>query len=168
MTVYELLELVDKNPFLLFYYAFSMLLSVLLGRFFLVKMGHPKVWNYFFALLFYVMSVFGLFSIIVFMYDLLTRHLTLSAFEMLIPLGTLILSILIIYKRVDIVLITGFQNLKVFLSTLFLILLICFAADYFGLIPFSDWPIYLFFLFLIAVVIAIRFLIFRIKSAQQV
>lgn len=168
MTVLELLKLVEAHPFILLYYSFSMLLSIVLGRFFLIKLGQPKVWNYFFALLIYVMSVFGIFSVIIFFYQLLTFQLAISLLEILIPFGTMLIAIGLIRRRVDVSLLTGFQNFRVFLITLFLMLLTCFAVDYFGWWKISNWPVYLFLLFLIIVTIIIRQLLFRRKVIRQV
>ena len=168
MTVMEFLKLVENHPFILLYYSFSMLLSIVLGRFFLIKLGQPNIWNYFFALLIYVMSVFGIFSVIIFFYQLLTFQMAISLLEILIPFGTMLIAIWIIRRRVDISLLTGFQDFRVFLVALFLMLLTCFAVDFFGWWLISEWPVYLFFLFLIIVTIIIRQILFQRKVIRKV
>lgn len=168
MTVSELLRLVESHPFILQYYAFSMLLSIVLGRFFLIKLGQPKIWNYFFALLIYVMSAFGIYSLIVFCYQLLTFELNISLVEILIPFGTMLVCTWIIRGVVNISLLTGFHDYRVFLATLFLMLLACFVVDYVGWLLFSKWPVYLFFLFLILMTFLIQLVFIQRNVIQKV
>ena len=167
MTVSELLRLVESHPFILLYYAFSMLLSILLGRFFLIKLGQPKIWNYFFALLIYVMSAFGIFSLIIFCYQLLTFELDISLVEILIPFGTMLVCTWIIRRLVNISLLTGFRDFRVFFVTLFLMLLACFVVDYVGWLLFSKWPVYLFFLFLILMTFLIHLVLIQRNIIQK-
>lgn len=168
MTVSELLRLVENHPFILLYYAFSMLLSIVLGRFFLIKLGQPKIWNYFFALLIYVMSAFGIFSLIIFCYQLLTFELDISLVEILIPFGTMLVCTWIIRRLVNISLLTGFHDFRVFFVTLFLMLLACFVVDYVGWLLFSKWPVYLFFLFLILMTFLIHLVLIQRNVIQKV
>lgn len=168
MTVSELLRLVESHPFILQYYAFSMLLSIVLGRFFLIKLGQPKIWNYFFALLIYVMSAFGIYSLIIFCYQLLTFELNISLVEILIPFGTMLVCTWIIRGVVNISLLTGFHDYRVFLATLFLMLLACFVVDYVGWLLFSKWPVYLFFLFLILMTFLIHLVFIQRNVIQKV
>ena len=159
MTVFELLQLVGKHTFFLYYYAFSMLLSILLGQFFLSKTGQQGVWNYFFSLLIYVMGVFGVFSIILFFFQLFTSRLAISLVEILIPFLTMVIGIMIIRRRVNVWLVTGFGSFQVYIFIQFLIVLTCFLLDHYGLVSFSQWPVYLLFLLLVALTIIVQVIV---------
>ncbi len=156
MTIIEFLTLVEHHTFLVHYYAFSMLFSILLGRLFLSRMGHPRIWNYFFSLLLYMMSVLGVFSAIMFFYKLVDGLPGLPSYEILVPFFTMVVGILLIQKRVNISLLTGFGHAWAFFVVLFLIILTCILIDNAGWLSFSDWPVYFFLLFLIGVTLIIQ------------
>ncbi|MBY5959448.1 hypothetical protein KUV50_14955 [Membranicola marinus] len=156
MTLHEFLTLVDHHSFIIFYYGFSMLFSVLLGLLFLHKMGHPKVWNYFFSFLLYMMSVLGMFSLIMAFYQWITSALVTSAVVILIPFVTMVIGLVLIYNRVDITLLTGFGNGRIFFAVLFFILITGFWLDQAGWVSFSTWPVYLVLLFFIGMTLVVR------------
>ncbi len=161
MTITEFLKLVELHPFIIYYYAFSMIMSIVLGRFFLSRMGHPRIWNYFFSLLLYMMSVIGMFSLIVFFYQVYTHALIISLIDILIPFFTMIVAILLIRKRVNIPLVTGFGYSWAFFVVLFAMLLLFFLVNYLGLMSFSQWPIYLFLLFLVGITLVTQLVVHR-------
>lgn len=156
MTIIDFLNLVEQHSFIVLYYSFSMLFSVFLGRLFLSRMGHPRIWNYFFSLLLYMMSVLGLFSLIMFFYQWFTGALTMSIWVVLVPFLTMVAGILLIYNRVNISLLTGFGSSQTFFAVLFLIILSSFLIDYGGWVSLSEWPVYLVFLFLIGITLIIQ------------
>lgn len=163
MTIIEFFKLVEHHPFIIYYYAFSMIMSIVLGRFFLSRMGHPRIWNYFFSILLYMMSVAGMFSLIVFFYQIYTDVLDISLMDILTPFLTMILAILLIRKRVNIPLVTGFGYSWVFFVALFFILLLFFIVNLLGWMTFSHWPVYLFLLFLVGITFIAQLVIHRMR-----
>jgi len=161
MTIIEFLKIVEFYPFIIYYYAFSMILSIVLGRFFLSRMGHPRIWNYFFSLLLYMVSVVGLFSLIVFFYQVFTHALAISVWDILTPFFTMIIAILLIRKRVNIPLVSGFGYSWAFFIVLFVILLLFFLLDYISWMSFSKWPVYLFLLFLVGITMIVQLVVRR-------
>lgn len=156
MTVLEFLKLVEKHPFIIVYYAFSMILSILLGRLFLEKLGHPRIWNYFFSLLLYVLCVLGLISLILFFFHFTFHPLKILPFYLLIPFITMIVSLWLIYRRVNMDLLSGFHRFWIFLFVLLWVLIACVLIDYTGWIKISNWPVYLFLLFLVFITVVIQ------------
>ena len=156
MTINEFLTLIGPHPFILYYYAFSMILSIVMGRYFLSRMGHPRIWNYFFSLLLYVMSVLGMFSLILFAYQWITNSFVIAQVEVLIPFLTMIVALWLIRSRVNVSLLTGFGSYKAFYIVLFSIALCTFLLDETGLLFIFDWPLYLFMLFLVVITLVIQ------------
>lgn len=156
MTVIEFLTLIELHPFILYYYAFSMMLSIILGHFFLSRMGHPGIWNYFFSFLLYMMSVIGMVSVIVFGFQLISGDFTLPWYEVLIPFFTMMMAIIIIRNQVNISLLTGFGHSRAFFGGLFLLLFLLFVAHNLGWWSVLSWPLYLFLLLLVVITLILR------------
>src|SRR5690625_7692192 len=119
MAVIDFLHFVEMNPILLYYYAFSMLLSVSLGSLFLRYLGEQRIWIYFFSVLIYVMSVFGIFSLVVTFYQLRWRDLQMYLIEMLIPFFTMLIAVSVLGRIVNLAMFTGYNLVCVYYLWLF-------------------------------------------------
>lgn len=155
----EFLRIVEQNPFLLYYYAFSLIISILLGRLFLIGMGHQRLWNYFFSILLFLMSVIGMFSLVMMFYQLFTGALTLSLYDIGVPFAAMIISIWLIRKKVSIPMLTGLNHGLAFFGMLFVLILTLFLLDYNMKWMVSGLPVSLFLLLLIGLTILLQFLV---------
>lgn len=161
MTINEFIALVEQHPFILYYYGFSMILSIVLGRFFLSRMGYVRIWNYFFSFLLYVMTVVGMYSLILFAFRWMTDSFRIDPAEVLIPFLTMLIALFLIRNKVNISLLTGFGNFFSFYIVLFFISLGTFILDYTCLVLFFDWSIFLFLLFFMMMTMGMQRLMYH-------
>lgn len=97
-----------------------------------------------------------MFSLIMAFYQWITSALVTSAVVILIPFVTMVIGLVLIYNRVDITLLTGFGNGRIFFAVLFFILITGFWLDQAGWVSFSTWPVYLVLLFFIGMTLVVR------------
>jgi|GEM_PF-6487766 len=141
MAVIDFLHFVEMNPILLYYYAFSMLLSVSLGSLFLRYLGEQRIWNYFFSVLIHVMSVFGIFSLVVTFYQLRWRDSQMNLIEMLIPFFTMVIAVPVLGRRVNLAMITGYKNVWVYYIWAFVLIAGLFFFDRLSWIQIAHWSL---------------------------
>lgn len=163
MPVIDFLRFVEINPILLYYYAFSTLLSVLLGSLFLRYLGQPRIWNYFFSVLVHVLSVFGVFSIVVTLYELYLRESGMNPFEMLIPFFTMLIAVFILSKRVDLAMITGYKRIGSYYIGVFVLISGMFLLDRLQWISIAQWSLS----WVLVIVLVLLFLFQRVARWME-
>lgn len=162
MAVIDFLRFVEINPVLLYFYAFSMLLSGVLGSLFLRHLGQPGIWNYFFSALVHIVSVFGIFSIVVTVYQLYMQNSLMHPFEMLIPFFTMLIALTVLSKRVDLAVITGYRRIWSYYVRILILIIVMLVLDRLHFPEISRWPLS----WVLVIVLVLLFLLQRISKGR--
>ena len=115
MTLQQLFDLISGNPaYILFYFAiipFAALLANLLGK----GEGHLSPWKFLYAILIFAVCIPGIFAVTLSVYFFLFEKrsiLDTDVYIQLLPILSMILTLLIIKRNVDFDAIPGFDKLS--------------------------------------------------------
>jgi len=160
MTLQQLLEYIGQHPaWVIFFFCIIPFAAFLWGV--LAKgEGHLPPWNYLYSAMIYLVAVPGIFAITLFIYQFLFENqsiLDTRIFTQIIPVISMIVTILIIRKNVDLKEVPGFDKLSGLIIVITATLGIMWFIDRTRILVFSylriEWVILIF----IALLLIIRF-----------
>jgi hypothetical protein len=115
MTLRELFEYIGQNPnYVIFYFALIPF-AALLGSFLDGDRGHTSPWKYIYSALIYLVCIPGLFVLTLNVYLFLFEKGSVMNFDLilqLLPIISMILTLLVIRNNMDMKLIPGFHKLS--------------------------------------------------------
>ena len=159
MTLFELFELCADNPSLILGYflliPFTAFLALILGR----HEGHLSPWKYLYSILVYLVSIPGLFAVILNIYLFLFERrpiLETDVYSQILPIFSMVGTLLLIKANVDLDKIPGFDKLTAFLMIVSMVMGIMWILDKTHIIAFTYIPFYYVILILIALIAMIR------------
>lgn len=159
MTLFELFELFADNPSLILGYflliPFTAFLALILGR----QEGHLSPWKYLYSILVYLVSIPGLFAVILNIYLFLFERrpiLETDVYSQILPIFSMVGTLLLIKANVDLDKIPGFDKLTAFLMIVSIVMGIMWILDKTHIIAFTYIPFYYVILILIALIAMIR------------
>jgi hypothetical protein len=167
MTLQECFDILSANPaIIVFYYCAVPLTAILAGELDRGE-GHLSPWKYLYSTLVYLATVPGIFAVTLIIYLFLFEHMSIMEFDIytqLLPIVSMIVTLWIVKKNVELDLIPGFDKL----STLMFIILIIFMAMWIlnkmRFVVFSHLPIYWVVIIFIVIMIALRYGIRRLSN----
>jgi len=115
MTLQDLFSLVAENPkYVVFYFAILPVAALLAGWLDNDR-GHAPPWSFIYSLIIYLVSVPGLFALTLNVYQFLferTKVMQMDLILQVLPIVSMILTLLIIRRNVDLDYIPGFHKLS--------------------------------------------------------
>jgi len=159
MTLLELFELLGDNPSIILGYfllvPFTAFLAYLLGK----DEGHMSPWKYLYSVLVYMVSIPGLFAVILNIYLFLFERrpiLETDVYSQILPIFSMVGTLLLIKANVDLDRVPGFDKLTAFLMIVTIIMGIMWILDRTHIIAITFIPFYYVILILLALVAMIR------------
>ena len=160
MTLKEFFDLLTANPaYVIFYFSiipFAALLAGWLGK----GEGHIAPWKYLYTTLIYLICVPGIFAITVSVYQFLFERRSIweaDVFTQVLPIISMILTLQIIRRNVDLAYIPGFDRLGGLVAIITAALAIMWLIDRLRIIAFTFIRFEFVILFLVGLIIIIRF-----------
>lgn len=159
MTLLELFELLGDNPAIIIGYfllvPFTALLAYLLGK----DEGHLSPWKYLYSVLVYLVSIPGLFAVILNIYLFLFERrpiLETDVYSQILPIFSMVGTLLLIKANVDLDKVPGFDKLTAFLMIVSIVMCLMWILDRTHIIAITFIPFYYVILILLAMVAMIR------------
>ena len=159
MTLQEAFERVSEQPaYTIFYFTlipFTALLAGWLER----EEGHLSPWKYLYSTLLYAVSIPGIFAITLNIYLFLFERRSImetNLYTQVLPFLSMIATILIIRKNVDLDLIPGFDKLSGLVMMISAALAIMWFVDRTRIIVFSYLPFHVVIIIFLALLVVIR------------
>lgn len=140
MTLGELLQYLSAHPLILLMYFTAIPLIALIAGYFDDERGHLAPWNYTYAVLIYAVSVPGIFALTLDLYVFLFEKRSLLQVDVLtqiLPVASMILTLLIIRRNVDLDFIPGFDRLSGLMLIIAGAMIIMWGVDRVRLVVFS-------------------------------
>ncbi len=160
MTLRAFFDLVAENPFYLLVFflllPFTAILAGWLGR----EEGHLSPWKYLYSFLVYAVSVPGIFALTLNIYLFLFERQSiwdLNLYTQVLPVVSMIATLLIIKKNVSLDAVPGFDRLSGLLIVIFVALCILWFIDRTRILVFSYLPVSQAFLIFLALLFALMF-----------
>ena len=160
MTLQELIDVLSANPvYVLFYFLiipFAAFLAGILGK----NEGHLVPWNYMYSALIYLVSIPGIFVFMLNIYLFLFESRSImetDLFTQVLPIASMILTLWLIKRNVDLDIIPGFDKLSGLITMISAILAIMWIVDRTRILVFSYIRIEIVLLIFVVLLILVRF-----------
>ena len=132
MTLGDFLRICGENPALLLFYVVALPLTALLALLFARGEGHLAPWKYLYSALVYLACIPGIFAITLSLYLFLFEDrsiLDTNIYTQILPVLSMILTLLLIRKNVSLDVVPGFGKLSGLLMILFAVIVILWILD---------------------------------------
>lgn len=132
MTLQDFFDILAANPSILLFYFTAVPLTTLLANLFSPGQGHVTPWKELYSILLYLASVPGIFALTLSAYFFLFEQRSLletDVFVQIMPLLSMILTIYLIKRHVDLDLIPGFDRLSGLFWMIFAIIMLLWLVD---------------------------------------
>ncbi len=140
MTLQELFNIIADHPqYVLFYFAIVPLAALILGSVSRGE-GHLSPWKYVYAVLIYLASVPGIFAVTLDVYFFLFERQSImntDIYTQILPVVSMIATLLIIRRNVDLAWIPGFDKLSGLITMITATMIIMWFIDKTRLVVFS-------------------------------
>lgn len=160
MTLEDIFNLVAQNPkYVIFYFAILPVATLLAGLLDNDR-GHTLPWNYIYSLLIYLAVVPGLFALTLNIYQFLFEKVSIMNMDLILqvlPIVSMVFTLLIIRRNVDLDYIPGFEKLSGLLMIITAVLGLMWLADRTRIVAFMylRWELVL--LIFVGLLLLIRF-----------
>lgn len=159
MTLGEFFEIVSGNPSILIFYFIAVPLTALLAWIFGKGQGHLSPWKYLYTVLIYLACVPGIFSVTLNVYHFLFERQSIydsNIYTQILPILSMILTIVLIRKNIDLDLIPGFGRLSSLMLLIAIVLTIMWIIDRTYFLSITIIPFTYVLLMLVAIFIILR------------
>ncbi len=132
MTLQEFFDLLNNNTLVVFTFIICVPLTALLANYLSGKSAASAPWKYLYSGLIYLAAIPGIFVVTLLAYLFLFERVNvmeLDIFIHILPIFTMIATLMIIRKKVNLDLIPGFGKLSGLLSMILVVLLILWILD---------------------------------------
>ena len=160
MTLQDLFDYLSANPFFIFAYFLGIPLTALIAGWLGKGEGHISPWKYLYACLIYLICVPGIFAITLNVYLFLFESgsiLQTNLITQILPIASMILTLWLIRRNVDLDNIPGFDKLSGLVMMISAVLIIMWIIDRTHILIFSSLKIQYLLGAFIALLIMIRF-----------
>lgn len=166
MTLQDCLNLLAANPAIVLFYFSAIPLSAILAGELDRGEGHTSPWRFLYSILIYLVSIPGLFALVLTLYLLIFEGqsiLAIDIYTQIVPIVSLLITLYVIRRNVDLDYIPGFDKLSGFLWIIFALMIMFWVIDKTRIVAISRFPfLYLVILFL-GLVIAVLYGIRKMK-----
>ncbi len=132
MTLQEFFDVCANNPSIILFYFIAVPLTAFLAGVLGKKEGHLSPWKYLYSTLIYLAAVPGIFGITLSVYLFLFERQSImdtNIYTQIIPVISMILTLFLIRKNVDLDLIPGFEKLSGLLVIIAIVLSLMWILD---------------------------------------
>jgi hypothetical protein len=159
MTLQELFDILGDNPVIILFYFAAVPLTAILTGVFSRDEGHISPWKYVYCALIYLACIPGIFSITLNVYFFLFERISVlqaNIYTQILPIVSMIASLLIINKNVDLNAVPGFDRLSGLIVLITSLITAMWILDKTRIVIFSFLPFYVVLIILIGLLIVIR------------
>lgn len=160
MTFGDFLNHINTNPYYIVFYFLAIPIAALLINFVSKGEGHESPWCAIYSGLIYMVTIPGIFSILLNVYHMLFEKQSIydaNIISQVLPILSMMLTLFIIKKNAEFSEIPGFGKMTSFLGTVTAVMLILFLLNKTRLIAFTYVKFQYIILMLIGLFIIIRF-----------
>ncbi|MFT5164900.1 MAG: hypothetical protein ACI8P3_000123 [Saprospiraceae bacterium] len=162
MTLRELFELIGNNPAYVIGFFLFIPICALIAGFMGKNEGHLSPWKYFYSTLVYMVCIPGIFAITLNIYMFLFdrgKALDTDIYFQILPIISMIITLLIIRNNVNLEKIPGFKNVSGLLVMIFAVFALMWGLDRTRIfvIAFVNIPFYFLGLIFIGLLLIVRF-----------
>ncbi len=160
MTFGDFLSLLNTNPYYIVFYFLVIPIAALLINLVAKGEGHMSPWCGIYSGLIYMVTVPGIFSILLNVYHMLFEKQSIydaNIISQILPIVSMFVTLYIIRRNVDFKQIPGFGRMTSFLGTVTAVMLILFILNKTHLIAFTYIKFHYILLMLVAMFVIIRF-----------
>lgn len=159
MTLGEFFDILSANPAIIIFYFTAVPLTALLASLFSKGEGHLSPWRELFSVLLYLAAVPGIFGLMLSIYLFLFERQSLldtNIFTQILPILSMILTIYLIKRHVNLDHIPGFDRLNGLFFMVFAILLLLWLMDRTHIFAIVSLPFYAVLLIIIVLIVVAR------------
>jgi hypothetical protein len=160
MTLQDFFDLIYGNPLLVLWYFIAIAFTAFLAGLFAKGEGHLAPWKYLYSALVYLVSIPGIFAVALNFYLFLFERRSIMEMDLLVqvlPIVAMIFILWLIRRNVDLDYVPGFDKLGGLITMIFASLAILWIIDRTRLLIFTSIRIQYVLLFLVGLIIALRF-----------
>ncbi len=162
MTLQELFDAIGNNPSYVIGFYLLIIISAFLGGFMGKNEGHLSPWKYFYSALVYLVCIPGIFAISLNIYMFLFdrgKVLETDVLMQILPVLSMIVTLLIIKNNVALDQIPGFKNVSGLMIMIFAVFALMWGLDRTRIfvVAFVNIPFYFIALIFIGLLLAVRF-----------
>lgn len=165
MTLGEFFNVLSDNPAIIVFYFVAVPLTALLALFLGRGHGHLSPWKYLYATLVYLACVPGIFALSLSFYLFLFEHRSImdtNIYTQILPLISMVLTIWLIRRNVDLDLVPGFGKLSGLIILILVILTVMWVLDRTRIFALTYFPLVYALLILVALFVLARFALRKI------
>lgn len=160
MTLKEFFDLLGDNPFYILSYFLLIPITALIAGFMGKDEGHFSPWKYLYSTLIYMVCIPGIFAITLNVYKFLFERgsiMELNVYTQILPIFSMIITLLLIRKNVELNRIPGFGNLAGLVTMVLVLFTVMWFLEHTRIYIFSRMPIGYFFAMLIVLLLIFRY-----------
>lgn len=159
MTLAEFFEWIGERPGLILSYFIAIPVVALLAGLFNKGEGHLSPWKYLFSVLIYLVAIPGIFAVTLSVYMFLFERRSImdtNMYTQVLPIFSMIVTILIIKREVDLDLVPGFDKISGLLLIIASVMTLMWIIDKTHIYSITFMPFYAVILILLAGFVVIR------------
>jgi len=159
MTLGEFFEWSGDHPGLLIGYFILIPLIALLALFFSKDEGYKSPWKYLYAVLIYLVCLPGIFAVTLSVYLFLFERRSIfdtNLFTQVLPILSMIFTIILIKKQVDLDVVPGFGKLSGLITVISILMIIMWIIDKTHIYSITIMPFYV-----VVIILVVGFLLIR-------
>lgn len=160
MTLGQFFELCGENPAFMIGFFTLIPLIALLALVFSKGQGHLSPWKYLFSVLIYGVCIPGIFAVTLSVYLFLFERRSImdtNVYTQILPILSMIATIILIRKQVDLDLVPGFGKLSGLITILSVLIILMWIIDKTHIYSITFMPFYVVVLILVVGYLLIRF-----------
>lgn len=167
MTLQDCFNLLAANPIVIIFFFCAVPLTAMLACELDRGDSHLSPWKYLYATLVYLVTIPGMFAVILTIYLIVFEGRSVmrtDIYTQILPIVSMLLTLFIIKKNVNLDEIPGFDRLSGFMIIVFAILTIFWVLDKTRIVAFTHFPFYYIVLLFVGLVLLAVYGLQRMKS----
>ena len=167
MTLQECFNLLSENPMIIIFFFCAVPLTAILACELDRGDGHLSPWKYLYAILIYLVTIPGLFAVLLNVYLIIFEGrsiMKIDIYTQILPIISMLLTLWVIRKNVDLEVIPGFDKLSGLLLIVLVLMAIFWILDKTRIVAFTHFPFYYIILLFLALVLLAVYGLQKLKS----
>ncbi len=167
MTLQDCFDLLSANPTIIIFFFCAVPLTAVLACELDRGDSHISPWKYLYATLVYLVSIPGLFAVVLNIYLIVFEGrsiMRINIFTQILPILSMLLTLYIIKKNVDLDQIPGFDKLSGLMLIIFAFMAIFWILDKTRIVAFTHFPFYYIIILFVALVLMGVYGLKRLRS----
>ena len=169
MTLQECFNLLAANPaIIIFFFAAVPLTAVLSGELDRGE-GHVTPWKYLYSTLVYLVTIPGIFAVTLTLYLIVFEGrsiLKIDIYTQILPIVSMLLTLWVIRRNVDLDLIPGFEKLSGLMIVILALMIIFWVLDKTRIVAFTHFPFYYIVILFVGLVLLAVFGLHKMKQSS--